>query len=391
MQTRQLALLYSLAGGLNQQKSTDELFNIAMDWLQRLFGFDVGVLRLLDGNSLKLMTSKGIESDMLGKIEVVMRGKSISGLAAASGKVIVVDDISTATDSYADLAKNLGLECVISIPLTSGNRFVGTLSVGSRIKKTLCDEYVTMLDAVGKLLGIAIERSEEFATEMKKVKELAHQADKLGALGRLAAGIAHNVNNPLTYVMNYLYVLKGTVNSKDANPLINKIEEGISRAKDVLQGLMDLSNPAQGPVEIIDMRAVTLNTILLLTPEAKEKGISINTEFGGATKIKASKKGLSEVLFNFLTNAIDAEATDITIRSYETDEDIAMLVTDNGTGIKKKHLPKVFEPYFTTKPKGTGLGLYISYHIVKSFDGDIWCSSKEGSGTQFIVTFQKGF
>jgi|GEM_PF-6344712 PAS domain S-box-containing protein len=489
MQHHEIVLLYSLAEAVNQQKTTEELFAITMDWMDGVFGLEVGALGLLEGKSLKLVTSRGIEPEILKKIDTAMAETSVSKFIAKRNRRIT--------------AKGLGLKFFVNIPLKSSNKLVGTLLTGSRIKRALHDEQVNMLYVVGKLLGIAIERSEVFdtvsmerfqwetavralhdfvsvqdtdmriikinpaacrylgleekdvigrhcyevfhkeeaqhhlcpvkkmmetrrphyadieipngrtlhisvhplfdrnsslqgiihiardITDVKKMREYAHLADKLSALERLAGGIAHNVNNPLSYVLNYLFILKETLTDEKAKPLLQKIEQGVIKAKDIMQGLMDLSNPSKEPLEPIDLRTAVMSTLAFLSSEVEKKGITVRTEYEGSTKIKASKKGFDEVMFNLLSNAIEAGATNITIKSFENEKGITMLISDNGSGIEKEHLRKIFEPYFTTKPKGTGIGLYVSYNIIKSFGGEIWCNSKKGKGTQFGIIFKK--
>lgn len=495
-----LALLYSLAEALNQNKTRQEIFHLTMQWMETVFGFEVGAIRLLRDGSLKLIASKGIDKDIIKKIDMVRLGESISGMAAMKEDVVVVEDISEVSSPYAETAKALGLKCLLSIPLKSKEVLIGTLSIGSRFKRDIHPANIKMLNSISSLLGIAIERSGEFdrieeekfewetavsfikdiisihdthwrikkvnpaflkhfgmkehevlgkhcyevfhgmdmpppecpmmetmvtrnksnttmetkdnkviaiavhpihktngiitesihivrdVTELYRLRQHLHQADKMGALGRLTAGIAHNVNNPLTYSLNYLHILKYASDEK-TKELIAKAEEGIRRSKDVLEGLLDFSSPSEGQIEAIDLEEIIKGIITFLSAELKEKNILIHTEFSAETKVKAHRKAIEEVLLNLLTNSIDSGATEITVEAYKDPEDITIVVTDNGSGIHKEHIPLIFEPYFSTKPKGkgTGLGLYISYNIIKSIGGDIWCQSHMNRGTQFLL------
>ncbi|MDP2168291.1 MAG: ATP-binding protein [Thermodesulfovibrionales bacterium] len=502
-----LALLYSFAEAMNQNKTTEELFDLTMDWLDTTFSLEVGALRLLTGEFLKLEASKGIEQDMVEKIEMVRVGESIAGLAALRNDTIIIEDIPTFSGPYAATAKELGLECLISVPLRSSDRLTGTLSVGSRSKRDArFFNDIHMLNSISNLLGIAIERSCEFdrieeenfqwetainsikdivsihdtdlrikkvnpaflehfgckeedvlgkhcfelfhgammpphecphtesmltrgkaastfevkdgkmfsiaihplfrnhsavygcihiardVTETIRLREQLHQADKLGALGRLASGIAHNVNNPLTYSLNYLFILRETASDEKARELIKKAEQGIEKSKIVLEGLLDFSTPAEGNIELIDVAETVKGTVTFLSGAVNEKNIRIHTELPEGLTVWASQKAIEEVLINLITNSIDAGANEMTIEGYGDDpKDATITLADNGSGILKEHIPRLFEPYFTTKPKGkgTGLGLYVSYNIIKSFDGNIWCESKTGAGTKFFITLPR--
>jgi two-component system NtrC family sensor kinase len=496
------ALLYSLAEAMNQQRTTEELFAISMEWLGRTWGFEAGVLRLLEGETLRLASSRGIGQGALEKIRMVGFDGSPAGRAASTGRPVIVEDTEACLEPFALAAKEAGLRCLASIPLKSRDRLVGTLCVGSFSKRALDAGQLEMLDAAGKLLGIAIERSEEFqtlsaerlqwetavnsldelisihdtgliirkinpavaryfglpeeeivgrhcheifhergtqplfcpakkvvetlrpqhldietkegkilhisaypileggslqgfvhivrdVTEFRMLGEYAHQKEKLAALERLAAGIAHNVNNPLSYVVNYLFILKEKVKDENAGPLIEKIEDGVRRAKDVLHGLIDMSAPSREPFGTVDLRGSISRAVSFLSSEAEKVGVTMTSSFEGPSVVTASEKGIDEVLLNILTNAINAGASEVSMQGRGNDHDVLLLISDNGPGINKEHLRKVFEPYFSTRPRGTGLGLYTSYHIIKSFGGNIWCESAPGRGARFGIVLRR--
>lgn len=502
-----LALLYTLAEALNENIKTKELFDLTMGWLDTTFGFEVGALRLIDGEFLKLECSRGIGQDLMDKIEYLRIGESVAGLAALKKDTMVIEDVPTVSGAYAATAKELGLECIISIPLARGNTLIGTLSIGSRSKREVDYNSVALLNSVGSLLGVAVERSSEFdrietekfqwetafrfirdivsihdnhwrimkvnpafleyfgcneedvigkycyeifhntnmpphdcphletsitrnsssatleipgnkvfavsvhpvfkkhgsiegnihiardVTEVLRLREKIQQADKLGALGRLAAGIAHNVNNPLTYSLNYLFLLKEEAGEAKTAELIRKIEQGITQSKHVLEGLLDFSAPADRKAESIDVGRSVSDTISFLSPAIDEKNVEISSDIPGGLIIKAPKKSFEEVILNLMTNAMDAGASKIGVKGHTNSVDVTLVVSDNGSGIDKHDIPRVFEPYFTTKPKGkgTGLGLYVSYNVIASLGGTIWCTSRKGEGTQFHIHLPKNY
>lgn len=490
-----LTMLYSLAEALNQQRNYNELFNLTMQWLNTVFGFEVGELRLLKEGFLRLIASKGISEDIIERIS------STSEITLPKEDTVVFEDISAFAEPYTVIANELGLECFIGIPLRSKGKLIGVLSTGSRFKRAIYHDSIDILNSLGTLLGIAIERSHEFesieeersewetaishmadiisihdkhwrikkvnpaflehlglkphevlgrycyevlhgmnmpppecpqmetlitrnlstatmetkgnkiisisvhpifkshgvmdgsihvardVTEIQRLREQLHQADKLGALGRLTAGIAHNVNNPLTYSLNYLYILSEVAVDEKTKELLKKAEEGIKKAKNVLEGLLDFSAPSEGEGAVIDVNEAIMEILAFLSNEIKKKNILIYTELGDNIKVRATKKAMEEVILNLIANSIDASAKKITIETYSEPHGIIITIADNGGGIDKEDLPKIFEPYFTTKPKGKGigLGLYMSYNIIKSLGGDIWCNSKKGTGTHFFI------
>lgn len=225
-------------------------------------------------------------------------------------------------------------------------------------------------------------------TEINRLREHAHQADKLGAIGRLAAGIAHNVNNPLTYSLNYLFILKESAEDEKTKEYLAKVEHGIHRSKEVLGRLLELSRPTNDPLMEINIADPIADTVKFFSEEAKKSKIIIDTEHVGDLTVVASKKSLEEVFLNLFANAVDAGATELRVETIKNVENVVVTVADNGEGIEKDDIARLFEPYFTTKPKGkgTGLGLYVSYKIIKSMQGDIWCVSQKGDGTKFFIS-----
>ncbi len=227
------------------------------------------------------------------------------------------------------------------------------------------------------------------------------QSGKLAALGKMAAGVAHEVNNPLAIIkekagwMRDLLGeedIKASPNFKEFEDAIAKIEFHVTRAKDVTHRLLGFARRMDPTQEDIDINEVLSQTITFLENEARYRAIDIRTDFQKDLPFVASDAAqLQQVFLNIIDNAIDAIGKDgsITVRTravHDPDE-VVISVSDTGPGIPRDKLSKIFDPFFTTKKvgEGTGLGLTISFSIIQKLGGAIRVESEEGRGATFII------
>ncbi|MEO6051594.1 MAG: ATP-binding protein [Pyrinomonadaceae bacterium] len=228
-----------------------------------------------------------------------------------------------------------------------------------------------------------------------KLEETLQQSEKLSSIGLLAAGVAHEVNTPLTGVSSYTQMLLGMIPETDPkHALLQKMQRQTDRATNIVGNLLNFSRT--GNAEEFGEIAISklLNdTLQLLEPQLRKSNIEIVKDYAEETLlISASSGKLQQVFTNLILNARDAlfNGGTITLRTYAADDDgVAVEVTDTGEGIPAENLKKVFDPFFTTKGvgNGTGLGLAVSYGIIQEHAGTIEVQSVEGEGTTFRLVF----
>ncbi len=240
-------------------------------------------------------------------------------------------------------------------------------------------------------LELAIKRLHE------KQEQLV-EAEKLASLGRIAAGVAHEINNPLAIVNEKAGLMQDILEMSEDFPnkekflnLISGIVGSVNRCRAITHNLLGFSRKMDVIVEPIDLNESIKEVIGFLEKEASVKNVNIQTDFAdGIPKVDSDKGQLEQVFLNIIKNAIDAvkEGGLIVISTSMKDEDTARVsIRDNGPGIPKDKMKQIFEPFFTTKgrEKGTGLGLFVSYGIMKKLGGSIIVESEVGKGTTFIV------
>jgi C4-dicarboxylate-specific signal transduction histidine kinase len=226
------------------------------------------------------------------------------------------------------------------------------------------------------------------------------QAEKVSSLGRLSAGIIHEINNPLNFATTGLYVLKnqGQQLAKEEpdefTDILHDVEDGVKRVKDIVADLRSFTHPGSEDRGQVRISEVATTALRLLSAEWKEK-VEIELKVPTDLECRANKNKLTQVFVNLIQNALDAlnsrsEATEsplIRIVGHRVENKIHISIRDNGEGIEPENLNKVFDPFFTTRPvgKGMGMGLSICYRIIQELHGQISVDSVRGEFCEFSI------
>jgi two-component system NtrC family sensor kinase len=250
--------------------------------------------------------------------------------------------------------------------------------------------------------------AEELGRTNQKLREThAHlvHSEKMAGLGQLVAGIAHEINNPLAFVINNIFIVQQTLErltsggsggaSASLIPRLNKIStlaaemlEGAERVKDLVTKLRTFSRLDEGEFKTVNIHE-SIESVLLFLRHKMQDRIEVERNFGPLERLSCFAGELNQVIMNLIANAIDSieGRGKITITTNQQDDYFCISIRDTGKGIPEEIRTRVFEPFFTTKPigDGTGLGLAISYGILKAHNGSIDFSSEEGKGTEFTL------
>ncbi len=218
------------------------------------------------------------------------------------------------------------------------------------------------------------------------------QSEKLAAVGQLAAGIAHEINNPLGVILGFAQAMERRVPEGDGLrlPVASIVREAL-RCRNLVQELLTFSRTAKKTTEDVDLNAAIRSTVVLLEARAKTQGVEVVQELHEPLPwLRANKTQLQQVIVNLSTNAMDAMSSGgkLTIRTRLNGGGKAVLdIADTGSGIPEELRARIFEPFFTTKEvgKGTGLGLSLVYEIIQQHEGKIAVESQPGKGTVMSV------
>ncbi|NUN09049.1 MAG: hypothetical protein HUU54_07725 [Ignavibacteriaceae bacterium] len=250
-------------------------------------------------------------------------------------------------------------------------------------------------DEIGFLyhhFGLLKKRLDISKAELENAQKQIYQAEKLASIGRLASGVAHQVNNPLNGIKSCLYAIKkDPSNAAQAKEYIELINEGIENIETVVKKLLGFARQQPQSNAVIDINESIEKVVNLFDYRLKDNRISLSLDLADdLSPVKIEYHLFQEVIMNFLLNSFDAieKEGNIKIRTANTENDKVLIeITDNGSGIDPEIQKKVFDPFFTTKDIGigTGLGLSVCLGIIESHNGKIELESKIGTGTKFTV------
>lgn len=225
-------------------------------------------------------------------------------------------------------------------------------------------------------------------TEMKKMEEQMMHSEKLSALARISAGVAHEIGNPLTSISSYIQILREMDFDDFTKESLETISKHINRITDIVRQMSGFSRTVASDLKRHDIHEILNLTLELVRYDKRMKDITININVpDDLPKVLVDETQLIQVFMNIILNAADAMANEglLAISSEKIDHEIAISFSDSGPGIPAENLEKIFDPFFTTKEKGTGLGLAVSYNIIKGYNGDILVENKPEGGTIFKV------
>jgi len=273
---------------------------------------------------------------------------------------------------------------------------VGRGDFSRRIERFSNDEFgelaVTFNQMTTNLQNSRVELERAMQT-VKATQEQLIQSEKLSAVGQFVAGVAHELNNPLTAVIGFSELLQTAQTDEKTKGHLDRIAKSAHRCHKIVHSLLSFARQEAPERKLVDLHVVLEEVLEIMAYDLRTSNVTVVRDFvPSLPKIMADPHHLQQVFVNILGNArqaiepFQAEGR-IIIRTHCTDEWVAVEFQDNGPGIKPQHLARIFDPFFTTKPagKGTGLGLSLSYGLIQEHGGKITAQSELGHGATFLI------
>jgi PAS domain S-box-containing protein len=257
--------------------------------------------------------------------------------------------------------------------------------------------YYPVFDKKGKVAYV-IESVKDISEKLRYEEELS-RAEKLAAVGILAAGVAHEIGNPLASISSLAETIERKSQDFYIKGEVKVMASHIERISKIVRDLVDFSRPAQYNFSRVRINDIVKDTVRLCMYDKKLNGIKLATELEeGLPEIRTVREKLIQVFMNMIWNAADAvknrngDGKIIISTGMEDGKGFKIIFSDNGIGMSEDETKRLFEPFYTTKDvgKGTGLGLFLSYGIMKNLGGGIEVESKKGEGSKFTVTLPAG-
>ena len=397
-------ILQTVAEVLTRSLDTRDLLPAALEALTRVTGHEISSLHLLspDGLTLRLADDRSFSRELRKVNRRLVVGEGLIGRVAATGKSVHVANAARAPEllpAARAAVRRAGIRGFICVPIRARGRILGTLSLGRQVPRRFSAREIALVQTTADQIGLALDRARVYAETRRQLaasrqteRQLRH-SEKLSAVGILASSVAHEVCNPLTSILGQAQLL---LTQPDLSPTALEratiIVEQTSRAADILRALLGFARqhaPERGPCQLADqLRKV----VALVGPQLEQAKVRLVTELAECPSVWADEHQIQQVLLNLVQNARQAMATQrgprvLTLRLSATDGVARLEVLDTGPGIPARILPRIFDPFVTTKAagEGSGLGLSISYGIIEQHGGRIRAENLSEGGAAFTI------
>ncbi len=397
--------------GLMETLDIDEILRLVLEGVTKNIGFDRARLYLVNEkrNVLECKMAVGIDEERIKGIILPLDPEdSVLARSIFEKKPFIIPDAKQDPRVNPVLKEKFSLHSLVVIPLLAMEKALGAIAADYvEPNKDITKETLNSLMTFAQQAGLAIhnafmykelkvfsqemeEKIQKTTADLRRTEDQLIRSEKLAALGQLAAGIAHEIRNPLTSINILIHSLTENLPSGDTHREdLRVIEEEIHRINEIVDQFLRFARPAPPLLENTDVIPIFEETLQLLRPQMEKHRISVQKEFRSLPAITIDKEQMKQVILNVLMNAIQAMPEGgelgLTGKVSEDGQGIQLSVHDSGIGIPPEDLNKLFDPFFSKKEGGIGLGLSIAHRIIDQHHGKIEVESNPGKGTLFSL------
>ncbi len=402
---QQMAISEVLHAIANSPHDLQPIFDAILDSATRLCRADAGTLRLSEESGLRLVAVRG---DPLWVTQALLfpvlaeKGSLLSRVATSRLPTHIPDLTALEGDrhpnDFSTRPVNAGFRTGLFVPLLKDNEIVGIIALGRKQLQPFTDKHISLCRDLAAQATIALESTRRERQYREMQSELMH-ANRVATMGQLTASIAHEIKQPIATARNNA---RAALNFLDKSPAdVAEVREALAcivgdtdRASDVVDRIGSLIKKAPPRKEVIDLNAAILGVTALTHSEAVKTGVTVGTQLAGELpRIRCDRVQLQQVMLNLIVNAIQSmSSVEDGVRQLHIctvhiePKGVCVAVRDTGHGLPPESLPRIFEPFYTTKPDGMGMGLSICRSIVEAHGGRLWATSYEPRGALFQFT-----
>ncbi len=404
----QLQALVDAGMVLAKELSVESVLQNIAEVARKVLGAKYGAVGMLNegGEGLGQFITVGIDEETKARIGALPVGKGILGVLVRDAKPLRLKDLGSDPRAHGFPPHHPPMRSFLGVPIVSRGRVFGNLYL---TEKQGAEEFSKEDEALAVILAaqaaIAVENASLYEElrrsyeQLRRSQDLLLRQEKLASLGRLAAGLAHEINNPLSSVAGFAEAVQRRAHAerlheleklRDVPEYLGFIQQEVGRASAIVKRLLDFARQREPTFESLNLGALVRDTVALVTRQAVVANKRIDIDLPPTVPaVRADRHMLQQAILNLLTNALDAIEGEgvVRITARPDAQDVELLVQDTGSGISPEHLTKIFDPFFTTKEvgQGTGLGLAICQGIVEQHGGSIEVTS-DGVGMGTTVT-----
>jgi signal transduction histidine kinase len=381
------------------------IFDAILDSATRLCRADIGTLRLSEEGGLRRVAVRGdplLVSRARSSIPLLAEKGSLPTRWATSRLPKHVPDLTALEGDHRDdfliAVVNAGFRTGLVLPLLKDNEIVGTISLGRKQVQPFTDKQISLFRDFAAQATIALESTRRERQYREMQSELAH-ANRVATMGQLTASIAHEIKQPIATARNNAcaalnFLAKSPPDVAEVREALTCIVDDTDRTSDVVDRIGSLIKKAPPRKEVVDLNAAILEVTALTRSEAVKTGVAVGTLLADELpRIQCDRVQLQQVMLNLIVNAIQSMSgvedgnRELQISTVSIEPDgVCVAVRDTGHGLRPESLPRLFEPFYTTKPDGMGMGLSICRSIVEAHGGRLWATKCEPRGALFQFT-----
>jgi signal transduction histidine kinase len=401
---QQTAISEVLRAIANSPHDLQPIFDAILDSAKRLCRADMGSLRLFEDSGLRLVAVRGdpfLVSQVWSSFPVLDRESFLGRLATSRLPAHIPDLTALEGDHRDDLwvtAAKARYRTALFLPLLKDDEIVGVISLGRTQVQPFTDKQIFLFTDFAAQATIALESTRRERQYREMQRELAH-ANRVATMGQLTASIVHEIKQPVTATRTYAaaalrFLDKNPPNVAEVRKALACIVNETVRTSDVVDRIGSLIKKAPPRKQVVDLNAAILEVIALTHSEAVKTGVTVDTQFAGELpSIQCDQVQLQQVMLNLIINAIQSMSgvedgnRELHISTVSIEPDgVCVAVRDTGHGLRRESLPRLFEPFYTTKPDGMGMGLSICRAIIEAHGGRLWAIECEPRGALFQFT-----
>lgn len=390
-----LEALFTVGAEISSTLELDDVLQRIVAHARRLMDARVSSILLLDPDDASLLRPAATEGASEAYLAQPARevATSLTGEVVKTGRPLYAPDVRKETRSrVADLARREGLCSLLSVPLRTKADVLGVLNVYTGAPRRFAEDDVRLLTLLASQSAIAIENATLHRDEMQ-AREQLRQSEKLAALGKLSAGLAHELRDPLDTVGSVISAMTrdraeepGTKNGVADD--LKVVQDEVQRLRLLLDQFLDFAHPRPPHFQRERMDEIVEETLLLIGPEARVRKVVVHKDWAAnLPRVWVDGAQMKQVLLNLMLNAVQAmpEGGSLIVHVGVSGGSLLVSIADEGEGIPPRVRPQLFDPFFTTREGGTGLGLSIAQRIIEGHSGRLRLFSHPGRGTTVCV------
>ena len=399
--TRELAALNELGRVVTSTLDLDEVLRLAMQGINRIIRAEAGSLLLLDETTNELVFRVSVHGDVQQSSRIRLQlGQGIAGWVVKEGKPLLVPDVEVDSRHYVEASEEFGLKSnsILCVPLVIRDHVIGAIELVNKLEGEFDLEDLELLKSMASTVAVALENARlytelaEFARELERSQSQLVRAERMAAAGKLAASLAHEINNPLQAIQNCLHLIaeRGSLEEGKRQTYLSMAGEEVQRLIALVQRMLDFYRPSAESPEDIDVQEALDDVFSLIGKRIQHSGVMVHREaVAPLPSVPGLANQLKQVFLNIIINALEAMPDGghlyVDTGWDEQRREVSISFTDTGDGIPVSDLANIFDPFYTSKPKGTGLGLAVSHGIIERHGGRIDVESEVGDGSTFTV------